>query len=222
MQFLYVSLSFFTGYDWAAVYLCTSRGVWCYCLFNDWISMDCRQILLVSIFYVLHSLVLHLLWHDVCGCDTNTPNCFHCFRCVLWNMEPLFWICDPKNCKCCWLLIIFLTLCFFSTRHMLMTYNFFFFPFLSLPWQLQRIPVWWRWYCWICPTAWTLYGLIASQFGDLKNKLDTGLTVEDFVESYFGYRHDFLGVVAAVVVGFAVFFAFIFAFAIRTLNFQKR
>ncbi|KAM3699915.1 hypothetical protein ACB098_05G059300 [Castanea mollissima] len=85
-----------------------------------------------------------------------------------------------------------------------------------------RIPVWWRWYCWICPTAWTLYGLIASQFGDLKNKLDTGLAVGDFVESYFGYRHDFLGVVAAVVVGFAVFFAFIFAFAIRTLNFQKR
>lgn len=82
--------------------------------------------------------------------------------------------------------------------------------------------MWWRWYCWICPTAWTLYGLIASQFGDLKNKLDTGLAVGDFVESYFGYRHDFLGVVAAVVVGFAVFFAFIFAFAIRTLNFQKR
>nr|POF16091.1 abc transporter g family member 40 [Quercus suber] len=85
-----------------------------------------------------------------------------------------------------------------------------------------RIPVWWRWYYWICPTAWTLYGLVASQFGDLKNTLDTGLTVEDFVESYLGFRHDFLGVVAAVVVGFAVFFAFIFAFAIRTMNFQKR
>ena len=82
--------------------------------------------------------------------------------------------------------------------------------------------MWWRWYSWICPTAWTLYGLVASQFGDLKNTLDTGLTVEDFVESYLGFRHDFLGVVAAVVVGFAVFFAFIFAFAIRTINFQKR
>ncbi|XP_030971325.1 pleiotropic drug resistance protein 1-like [Quercus lobata] len=85
-----------------------------------------------------------------------------------------------------------------------------------------RIPVWWRWYYWICPTAWTLYGLVASQFGDLKNTLDTGLTVEDFVESYLGFRHGFLGVVAAVVVGFAVLFAFIFAFAIRTMNFQKR
>ena len=117
---------FFTGSDWAAIYLCTSSGVWCYCLFNDWISMDCHHILLVSIFYVLHSLVLHLLWHDVCGCDTNTPNCFHRFRGVLWDMEPVFWICDPKNCKCCWLLIIFLKLGFFSTRPMLMTYTTFF------------------------------------------------------------------------------------------------
>uniref|UniRef100_A0A2N9HXZ1 ABC transporter domain-containing protein n=1 Tax=Fagus sylvatica TaxID=28930 RepID=A0A2N9HXZ1_FAGSY len=86
-----------------------------------------------------------------------------------------------------------------------------------------RIPVWWRWYYWICPVAWTLYGLVASQFGDVQKPLDgTGVTVGDFVESYMGFRHDLLGVVAAVVVGFAVLFAFIFAFSIKVFNFQKR
>ncbi|XP_038714134.1 pleiotropic drug resistance protein 1-like isoform X2 [Tripterygium wilfordii] len=85
-----------------------------------------------------------------------------------------------------------------------------------------RIPVWWRWYYWSCPVSWTLYGLLISQFGDLENKLDTGETVEDFLMSYFGYRRDFLGVAAAVVAGFAVMFASIFAFCIKALNFERR
>ncbi|XVF24885.1 hypothetical protein REPUB_Repub13aG0166000 [Reevesia pubescens] len=29
-----------------------------------------------------------------------------------------------------------------------------------------RIPVWWRWNYWLCPLAWTLYGLVASLYGD--------------------------------------------------------
>ncbi|XP_010254261.1 PREDICTED: pleiotropic drug resistance protein 1-like isoform X1 [Nelumbo nucifera] len=85
-----------------------------------------------------------------------------------------------------------------------------------------RIPIWWRWYYWVCPVSWTLYGLVASQFGDVEEKLDSGETVEEFLRSYFGFRHDFIGVVAVVVVGFTVLFGFIFAFSIRAFNFQKR
>lgn len=85
-----------------------------------------------------------------------------------------------------------------------------------------RIPIWWRWYYWACPVSWTLYGLVASQFGDIKDVLETGETVEDFVRSYFDFRTEFLGVVVVVLVGITVLFAFIFAFSIRTFNFQKR
>ncbi|OMO80597.1 ABC-2 type transporter [Corchorus olitorius] len=85
-----------------------------------------------------------------------------------------------------------------------------------------RIPVWWRWFYWICPVSWTLYGLAASQFGDVKDAFESGETVEHFVRSYFGFRSDFLGVVAIVIVGIPVLFAFIFAFSIKTFNFQKR
>ncbi|XP_048326082.2 pleiotropic drug resistance protein 1-like [Ziziphus jujuba] len=85
-----------------------------------------------------------------------------------------------------------------------------------------RIPIWWRWYYWACPVAWTLYGLVASQFGDIEENLDTGESVEQFLRRYFGFRHDFLGVTAGVIVAFAVLFAFVFAFSIKAFNFQKR
>ncbi|XP_028553207.1 ABC transporter G family member 35 isoform X1 [Dendrobium catenatum] len=85
-----------------------------------------------------------------------------------------------------------------------------------------RVPVWWRWYFWACPVSWTLYGLVASQFGDIEDKLDTGEVVSHFVRNYFGFRHDFLGVVAAAIVGFPTLFAFLFGFSIKALNFQRR
>ncbi|KAM5564592.1 pleiotropic drug resistance protein 1-like [Rosa sericea] len=85
-----------------------------------------------------------------------------------------------------------------------------------------RIPIWWRWFYWLCPISWTLYGLIASQFGDIKDALESGKTVENFISDYFGYKKDFLGVVAIVHVGIAVLFGFIFAFSIKAFNFQRR
>ncbi|XP_058724834.1 pleiotropic drug resistance protein 1-like [Vicia villosa] len=87
---------------------------------------------------------------------------------------------------------------------------------------LSRIPIWWKWYYWVCPVAWTLYGLLASQYGDSMDKLENGQRVEEFVKNYFGFEHDFLGVVAIVVAGFSVLFALIFTFGIKAFNFQKR
>jgi hypothetical protein len=91
------------------------------------------------------------------------------------------------------------------------------------------IPPWWIWYYWICPVAWTLYGLIASQFGDITEQVivfgvtdDKNPSVKDYINTQFGYKQSFLGVVAGVLVGWAVFFAIIFVFAIKYLNFQRR
>ncbi|XVF88175.1 hypothetical protein PTKIN_Ptkin19aG0029300 [Pterospermum kingtungense] len=85
-----------------------------------------------------------------------------------------------------------------------------------------RIPIWWRWYYWICPMAWTLYGLVGSQFGDVEDEFESGERVKDFLRSYFDYREDFVWVVAVVIVGISVLFGFIFAFSIMAFNFQKR
>nr|XP_048332096.1 pleiotropic drug resistance protein 1-like isoform X3 [Ziziphus jujuba var. spinosa] len=86
-----------------------------------------------------------------------------------------------------------------------------------------RMPIWWRWYYWVCPISWSLYGLVASQFGDIKDTLESSdESVEEFVKSYFGYKSDFLSVVAIVHVGMSLIFGFIFGFSIKTFNFQKR
>ncbi|XP_020424974.1 pleiotropic drug resistance protein 1 [Prunus persica] len=85
-----------------------------------------------------------------------------------------------------------------------------------------RIPIWWRWFYWISPTSWSLYGLFSSQFGGITDTLDSGETVDDFMRTYFGHRHDFLDVVAIVLVGYSVVFCFIFALGIKTVNYQKR
>ncbi|KAH9714757.1 ABC transporter G family member 40 [Citrus sinensis] len=85
-----------------------------------------------------------------------------------------------------------------------------------------RIPVWWRWYYWANPIAWTLYGLIASQFGDVEDQMENGETVKHFLRDYFGFKHDLLGVVAGVLTCFVALFGFVFALGIKQLNFQRR
>ncbi|KAJ9555193.1 hypothetical protein OSB04_009807 [Centaurea solstitialis] len=55
-----------------------------------------------------------------------------------------------------------------------------------------RMPIWWRWYYYICPIAWTLYGLVASQFGDITDKLENGKTVAEFVHNFYGFEYDFI------------------------------
>ncbi|KAK8473551.1 hypothetical protein PHAVU_001G166500 [Phaseolus vulgaris] len=88
-----------------------------------------------------------------------------------------------------------------------------------------RIPVWWRWYYWGNPVAWTLYGLVTSQYGDVQDLIEfngKSTTVEDFLRNYFGFKHDFLGVVSAVLIVYAVTFACIYAIALKLFNFQRR
>ncbi|XP_030525586.2 ABC transporter G family member 29-like [Rhodamnia argentea] len=90
-----------------------------------------------------------------------------------------------------------------------------------------RIPKWWLWYYWTCPVAWTVYGLIVSQYGDVTDRIKVpGMspdpTIKWYIEHHFGYDPGFMGPIAGVLVGFAVFFALLFAYCIKSLNFQMR
>ncbi|KAL8497933.1 hypothetical protein ACS0TY_021327 [Phlomoides rotata] len=91
----------------------------------------------------------------------------------------------------------------------------------------KRIPIWWRWYYWANPVAWSLYGLVASQYAESEKlvKLSDGvqtLSTRILVKNVFGYRHEFVGIAGGMVVGFCVLFAVVFAFAIKSFNFQRR
>lgn len=89
-----------------------------------------------------------------------------------------------------------------------------------------QIPVWWRWYYWGSPVAWTIYGLITSQIGDKTDRVEIpgspDTTVKEYLKDSLGFDYDFLGVVAAAHVGWALLFCFVFAYGIKFLNFQKR
>ncbi|THG20017.1 hypothetical protein TEA_008551 [Camellia sinensis var. sinensis] len=50
--------------------------------------------------------------------------------------------------------------------------------------SMQRIPTWWKWYAWVCPFSWSLYGLACSQYGDIQSMLNNGETVAEFITRY--------------------------------------
>ncbi|XP_028104411.1 pleiotropic drug resistance protein 3-like isoform X2 [Camellia sinensis] len=88
-----------------------------------------------------------------------------------------------------------------------------------------QIPKWWIWLYYINPTAWTLNGMLTSQYGDIDQNIKVfgeTKTVAAFLRDYFGYRHDQLPIVAVMLLIFPIVFASLFAFCIGKLNFQRR
>ncbi|WOL09018.1 ABC transporter G family member 31 isoform X1 [Canna indica] len=157
---------------------------------------------------------------------------FYCMGSFEWTWIKFMW----------YMFFMYFTLLYFTFFGMMtvaITPNHIVAPIIAAPfytlWNLfsgfmithKRIPGWWRWYYYADPISWTLYGLLASQFGDI----DASMTLSDgihtmsiklFLDDHFGFRHEFLGVVAVMVVGFCVIFAMVFALAIKYLNFQRR
>ncbi|KAF8034418.1 hypothetical protein BT93_C0656 [Corymbia citriodora subsp. variegata] len=102
-----------------------------------------------------------------------------------------------------------------------------FFVFISILYfvyfgMMMRIAVWLRWYTWICPFSWTMYGMVTAQYGDVHSKFDSGETAAEYLGDYFGFRYDFLWVVSVVLIGFVLLFVSVYVYAMKALNFQKR
>ncbi|TYH70699.1 hypothetical protein ES332_D05G134700v1 [Gossypium tomentosum] len=146
-----------------------------------------------------------------------------------WTVAKFFW----------YLFFMFFTLLYFTFYGMMavaVTPNHYIAAIVSAAfygvWNLfsgfiiprPSMPIWWRWYYWICPVSWTLYGLVVSQFGDITHMLEDGNneTVEQYLRNFYDFRHDYLGLVAAVIVSFAVLFGAIFTVSIKMFNFQRR
>ncbi|XP_059462262.1 ABC transporter G family member 39-like isoform X1 [Corylus avellana] len=89
-----------------------------------------------------------------------------------------------------------------------------------------QIPIWWRWYYWTSPVAWTLYGLVTCQVGDKDGVVEVpgngNVPLKMFLEGGWGFDYDFLPAVAVAHVGWVLLFFFVFAYGIKFLNFQRR
>ncbi|WOL15670.1 hypothetical protein Cni_G24451 [Canna indica] len=88
------------------------------------------------------------------------------------------------------------------------------------------IPIWWRWYYWGDPVAWTIYGAVVSQLGKKENMVEipgrSSVTVKEFLRETLGFEHSFLGYVALAHIGFVLVFFFVYGYSIKYLNFQNR
>ncbi|XP_020531340.1 ABC transporter G family member 39 isoform X3 [Amborella trichopoda] len=88
------------------------------------------------------------------------------------------------------------------------------------------IPLWWRWFYWVNPAAWTIYGLMVSQLGDCTETINlpgqASKSVKDVLEDYFGIEAYFLSTAVAVHIVFIFLFLFVFCLCTKYLNFQRR
>ncbi|KAF3340969.1 ABC transporter G family member 41 [Carex littledalei] len=88
-----------------------------------------------------------------------------------------------------------------------------------------QIPGWWVWMYYTCPWGWTLNALLTSQYGDVPKLIiifGEEKSILQFLEDYFGFRHDRLPLVAVILALYPIAFATLFAFFIGRINFQKR
>ncbi|KAG2390034.1 ABC transporter G family member 36 [Vigna angularis] len=106
-------------------------------------------------------------------------------------------------------------------------YGMIVYAMMGFEWTASKV-FWNLYYTYFSFLYYTFYGMMTMaitpnpHIADDMQKLENGQRVEEFVKSYFGFEHDFLGVVAIVVAGFSLLFALIFAFGIKVFNFQKR
>ncbi|CAL8462536.1 g2069 [Coccomyxa elongata] len=88
-----------------------------------------------------------------------------------------------------------------------------------------RMPVWWRWYSYLDPVAWTLSGVIGSQLGDVEDIINVqgqNIPVNQYVSETYGFDKDSLWYTVLVLLGFSIVFWFVVAGALKFLNYQKR
>ncbi|XP_008776585.4 ABC transporter G family member 45-like isoform X2 [Phoenix dactylifera] len=90
----------------------------------------------------------------------------------------------------------------------------------------KMIPLWWRWFYWADPAAWTVYGLMFSQLGDRVELIhvpgSSDETIKEFLEDYLGLQDQYFPLTVILHIVVIVLFSFVFGFSIKHLNFQKR
>jgi ABC-type multidrug transport system permease subunit len=91
---------------------------------------------------------------------------------------------------------------------------------------VPQMPGWWVWLAYLNPCYWTIYGLVASQVGDFTNELTIGSggtsTPKAFIDERYGYRHNFLGQVTAILFSWLIFLFAISYICFRYVNHLKR
>ncbi|BDA40539.1 Pleiotropic drug resistance protein 1 [Coccomyxa sp. Obi] len=89
----------------------------------------------------------------------------------------------------------------------------------------QMVP-WWKWYWYINPISWTLYGIIVTQLGDDNTVVDIpgggSTTISGYLDSTYNYQLSWIGNIIGILIGFMVFFGALAILSLKFINYQRR
>ncbi|KAG0460355.1 hypothetical protein HPP92_020243 [Vanilla planifolia] len=90
----------------------------------------------------------------------------------------------------------------------------------------KMIPVWWRWYYWANPTAWTIYGLMFSQLGGYTGLIEIpgqeDQSVKEFLNNYLGIESCYFHLIVALHLVLIGLFFILFFLSMKHLNFHRK
>ncbi|KAL0038217.1 hypothetical protein WJX79_008741 [Trebouxia sp. C0005] len=85
---------------------------------------------------------------------------------------------------------------------------------------------WWVWAYYLNPLAWTTYGLVASQLGDVQSLVTqpngSQISIANYVSVNWDFQHRYIGWCLLILLGFCTFFRVVSAIALQQLHFQSR
>lgn len=91
---------------------------------------------------------------------------------------------------------------------------------------MQAIRGWLIWAYYLNPLAWTTYGLVASQLGDVQSLITQAdgsqVSINGYVSTYYKIHFSHVGWSVLILVGFCMFFRMASAVALHYLHFQSR
>ncbi|KAF5931063.1 hypothetical protein HYC85_031936 [Camellia sinensis] len=175
------------------------------------------QVAIETIYVVIQTLIYALLLYSMIGFEWTAVKFFYfyyfIFMCFTYfSMYGMMVVALTPNHQIAAIVMSF----FFSLWNLFSGFLIF----------RPDIPIWWRWYYWCSPVAWTIYGIFTSQVGDKTSPLTftdgSVSTVKEFLKSTLGFDYDFLIPVVFAHVGWVLLFFFVFAYGIKFLNFQRR
>ena len=76
------------------------------------------------------------------------------------------------------------------------------------------------------PLAWTTYGLVTSQLGNVQTLVSqpdgSQISIVDYLSTNYAFQHYYVGWCVLILVGFSLFFRFVSAIGLQTLHYQSR
>ncbi|KAK3001843.1 hypothetical protein RJ639_020587 [Escallonia herrerae] len=184
-------------------------------MYDSW-AYALAQVIIEVPYLFVQTLIFVIITYPMIGYQWSTLK-------VLWYFYNM--LCTLMYCTYLGMMLASATPTLPLAASLQTTFYTFFNMFAGFIIPRPQIPKWWLWLYYLTPSSWTLNGMLTSQYGDVQTEImvfGERKTVASFTRDYFGFQHDQLPIVGVVLILYPIVFAFLFAFCVTKLNFQRR